>query len=121
MSPMEIPGGIKMGHFKMTSSGNGALQSYQPLTFRRTRTGLNGASGVVVILCSVVSYFLQPHGQRSLVGYSPLDFPGKNIGAGCHFLLQEIFATSSPLTPALAGRFFTTEPTGKHLQNMNLM
>ena len=76
---------------------------------------------VVVVLCSVVSYSLQPHGQRSLAGYSPLDFPGKNVGVGCHFLLQEIFATLSPATPALAGRFFTTEPAGKPLQNMNLM
>ena len=28
------------------------------------------------------------HGQRSLVGYSPWDSPGKNTGVGCHFLLQ---------------------------------
>ena len=28
------------------------------------------------------------HGQRSLVGYSPWDIPGKNTEVGCHFLLQ---------------------------------
>ena len=45
----------------------------------------------------------------------PWDYPGKNIGVGCHFLLQEIFqdpgieSTSS----ALAGGFFTTEPPEK--------
>ena len=39
MCPMEIPGGIKIGHFKMISSGNGALQSLQSLILRHTRGG----------------------------------------------------------------------------------
>ena len=40
---------------------------------------------------------------------------GKNAGVGCHFLLQGIFLIEpeSPASPALAGRFFTTEPPGK--------
>ena len=33
------------------------------------------------------------HGQRSLVGCSPWDSPGKNTGVGCHGLLQGIFPT----------------------------
>ena len=33
------------------------------------------------------------HGKRSLVGYGPWGFPGKNTGVGCHFLLQGIFPT----------------------------
>ena len=46
-------------------------------------------------------------------------FPGKNIGVGCHFLLQGIFLTdpgikpTSLTSPALAGRFFTTSATWK--------
>ena len=40
------------------------------------------------------------------------DSPCKNMGVGCHFLLQGIFQTqgSNPhlLFPALAGEFFTT-------------
>ena len=56
-------------------------------------------------------------------------FPGKNIGLGCHFLLQRIFKTqrsnsrsqdpqdqtrtTSPMSPALTGRYFTTEPPKK--------
>ena len=46
------------------------------------------------------------------------DFPGKNTGLDCHFLLQGdlpnpgIEPTSSA-SPALAGRFFTHEPPGK--------
>ena len=44
----------------------------------------------------------------------PWDFPGKNTGVGCCFLLQRIFPTygSNP-SPALAGGLFTTEPLGK--------
>ena len=44
----------------------------------------------------------------------PWNFPSKNTGAGCHFLLQGIFLTQQSLAPpALAGRFFTTAPPGK--------
>ena len=46
---------------------------------------------------------------------SPRDFPGKNTGVACHFLLL-----GNLLDPgielacfALAGRYFTTEPPGK--------
>ena len=43
------------------------------------------------------------------------DPPGKNTRVGCHFLLQEIFPTQelNPVSPALAGEFFTNEPPGK--------
>ena len=41
----------------------------------------------------------------------PWDFPGKNIGVGCHFLLQGIFPSQglNPhlLVSSLAGRFLT--------------
>ena len=44
----------------------------------------------------------------------PQDFPDKNTVVGCHFLLQGIFLTQGlNLHPALAGRFFTTESSGK--------
>ena len=46
----------------------------------------------------------------------PCDSLGKNSGVDCHFLLQGIFLTqgsnSSLVSPALAGRFFITEPPG---------
>ena len=49
----------------------------------------------------------------------PWDPPGKNPGVGCHVLLQGIFPTQglNPCltSPELAGRFFTTEPSGKPL------
>ena len=46
----------------------------------------------------------------------PWDFPGKNTGVGCHFLLQWMNLPDpgiEPTSPALAGEFFTTDPPGK--------
>ena len=45
----------------------------------------------------------------------PWNFPDKNTGVGCHFLLQWIFLTPGikPEPPALAGGFFTTQPPEK--------
>ena len=44
-----------------------------------------------------------------------MDFPGKNTGAGCHFLLQGIFPTqgSNPCISCIASGFFTPEPPQK--------
>ena len=49
----------------------------------------------------------------------PWDSPGKNIGVGYHYLLQGSLPSPGiePMSPALAGRFFTTEPPGKLLNN----
>ena len=43
---------------------------------------------------------------------SPWDSPGKNTGVGCHALLQGDLSDPGikPTSPALAGKFFTTEP-----------
>ena len=42
---------------------------------------------------SVVSDSLQPHGPYPTRLLCPWNFPGKNIGVGCHFLLQKVFPT----------------------------
>ena len=42
---------------------------------------------------SVMSDSLQPHGLQHASILCPWDFPGKNTGASCHFLLQGIFQT----------------------------
>ena len=47
---------------------------------------------------SVVSDSLWPQGLYRL--FHPWDFPGKNTGVGCHFLLQGIFPTQG-LNPGL--------------------
>ena len=43
-------------------------------------------------MCSVAQSYptMQPHGLKLLC---PWDSPGKNIGVGCHALLQGIFPT----------------------------
>ena len=48
----------------------------------------------------------------------PWSFPGKNTWVGCHFLPEVIIQSpgmesTSPVSPTLAGRFFTTEPPRK--------
>ena len=42
---------------------------------------------------SVVSESLGPHGLQPTRLFCPWNSPGKNTGAGCHFLLQGIFPT----------------------------
>ena len=42
---------------------------------------------------SVMSDSLRTHGLYPTRFLCPWDFPGKNTGVGCHFLLQEIFPT----------------------------
>ena len=60
---------------------------------------------------------LQPHGLQPAKPLFPWYFPGKNPGVGCHLLLQEILPNPrmEPVSPELAGRFFTTEPPRKPL------
>ena len=44
-------------------------------------------------VCSFASDALQPHGLSPTRLLCPWNFPGKNIGASCHFLLLGIFPT----------------------------
>ena len=48
---------------------------------------------------------LPPHGLQPTRLLCPWDFPGKNTGVGCHFLLQGIFPDqgSETVPPALVG------------------
>ena len=50
---------------------------------------------------SVMSDSLRPHGLQTARLLHPWDFPGKNTGVGCHFLLQGIFPTQG-LNPGLS-------------------
>ena len=68
--------------------------------------------------CSVISDSLETHGLEPTRLLCPRDFPGKNTGVGCHFLLQGSrpnprIEPESPASPALTGSFFTTELPGK--------
>ena len=55
---------------------------------------------------SVVSDSLQFHGPLPARLLCPWNFPCKNIGVTCYFLLQEIFLTQES-NPRIAGRFST--------------
>ena len=67
---------------------------------------------VVVLVAQLCLTLCNPMDCRLLcLGNSP----GKNIGVGWHFLFQGIFLAqgSSPVPPALAGRFYTIAPPRK--------
>ena len=49
--------------------------------------------GVYVSVCSVMSDSLRPYGLEPARLLCPWDFPGRNTGVCCHFLLQGIFPT----------------------------
>ena len=67
--------------------------------------------------CSVVSDSATPW---TVARQAPLsmDFPGRNTGVGCHFLIQRNFPDSgiksmSSVTSALPADFLPAEPSGK--------
>ena len=47
---------------------------------------------------------LQPHGLQPIRLLSPWDFPGKDTGVGCYFLLLGIFLTQGPNSCLLHGQ-----------------
>ena len=55
---------------------------------------------MLLFITSSVQLLCDPHGLQSARLLCPLDFPGKNIGMGCHFLLKGIFPTQG-LKPRL--------------------
>ena len=58
---------------------------------------------VCVYVCVLVTQScptLRPHGLEPSRILCPWDFPGRNTGVGCHFLLQETFLTQG-LNPGL--------------------
>ena len=46
---------------------------------------------IYIWMCSVMFDSLRPHGLKPIRLLHLWDFPGKNTGMGCHFLLQGIF------------------------------
>ena len=66
---------------------------------------------------SVVSDSLWPHGLQPVRLLCPWDFPGKNTGMGCHFLLQGIFPTQGLNLglPHCRQMLLPSEPPGKFM------
>ena len=65
-------------------------------------------SAKLLLSCSVVKTLLQTNGLQPSRLLSPWDFPGRNAGVSCHFLLQGIFLTqgSNPSFLHWQGFFF---------------
>ena len=63
---------------------------------------------------------LRPHGVQPARLPCPWDFPAKNIGMGCHLLLQGFAQPrNQTLISCTAGRLLTTEPPGKTNQRVD--
>ena len=71
---------------------------------------------------SVMSDSLQSHGLQPSRLLRPWDFPGKNIGVGLPFPPPGDHPDLGikPVSPALAGKFFTPEPPGKPTSYSNV-
>ena len=59
-----------------------------------------------------MSDYLGPRALYAVRFLCPWDFPGKNTGVGCHFILQGIFLTQE-LAPTLAGGSLNNKPPEK--------
>ena len=77
----------------LSQGTNGTISS----RFKRTR----GSFQVCVLTCSVMSDSVQPCELQPARLLCPQNFPGKNTGVGCHFLLQGIFLTQGLNLPLL--------------------
>ena len=77
------------------------------------------------VLCvySIMSNSLQPHGLKLTRLLLPWDFPGKNTGVGCHFLLQEIFLIQglNPGLPHCRQTLYQLSHQGSHIHHNDKM
>ena len=91
--------------------------SHKFLKYQRSRTKLLSPASYPLrnVSCSVVSDSLRLHGLQPVRLLCPWDFPGKNTGVGCHFLLQRIFPTqgSNLGLPRCRQMLLPSEPPGK--------
>ena len=62
------------------------------------------------MLSPVMSDSVQPHRQRPTRFLHPWNFPGKNTGVGCHFLLQCMHAKSLQSCPTLCNPMDSSPP-----------
>ena len=61
---------------------------------------IDSSGNSALSVCSGMSNSLRPRGLEPARLFCPWDFPGKNTGVGCHFLLQGNFPTQG-LNPGL--------------------
>ena len=84
--------GSCLGTFKLWDMGHLSCSVLRPLY---TLGHIDMLSVSVYVCAHSLScvWLLQPHGLQPARLLCPWDFPGKNTGVGCHFLLQGIFPT----------------------------
>ena len=70
---------------------------------------------IVVLMLSCVQLSCNPMDCCPTRLLCPWDFPDENTGVGCPFSSPGDLPDpgTEPMSPALAGRVFTTEPQGK--------
>ena len=68
-------------------------------------------------MCALLCLTLQTHGLKHSRLLCPWNFPGKNTGVCCHFLLQGIFPTqgSNPQVSCVGRRILCYHPTWEAL------
>ena len=66
------------------------MEADHQIDLKRNRS-INNLVCVCTLSCSVVSDSVRPHGPDPARLLCPWNFPGKNTGVGCHFLLHSIF------------------------------
>ena len=74
-------------------------------------------------MCVLCPTLCDPMDLQPMRVLCPWDFPGKNTGVLCHFLLQGILPGIEPMSfasPALADRFFTTVPCGRPIETQSI-
>ena len=69
------------------------LQSWEVMDSMITKLMWRSFSNMCVLSCSVCPALCNPMDCSPARLLCPRNFPGKNTGGGCHFLLQEIFST----------------------------
>ena len=92
--PVNCEKTIAQNYFILTKSKSPSGECHQLTMYQQKKRGLGGfIVHNTQSACSVVSDSLWPHGLQAVRLLSPWNFPGKNTGAGCHFLLQGIIPT----------------------------
>ena len=94
------------------------VEQLSPSTATKDPTRPSMRACVRVCVCSVVSDSLPPRDWSSPGSSVYGIFQARILELGCHFLLQEDLPdpgieSMSPVSFALAGGFYTTEPPGK--------
>ena len=69
---------------------------------------MSGGGDLIIKLCPIL---VTPMDYKTCQAPCPWDFPGKNTGTGCYFLLQGIFLTQGSNSHLLHCRWFPAMQT----------